>query len=445
MIKKIAPIKVGERHQLVINDLNHQGEGVGRVSDFTIFVPHGLIGEQVEVEVTAVKKNYGVAKLLHLIKPIAARKEVECGHYHSCGGCQLLHLDYEAQLQWKKQLVENTIKRIGGIAPVVKEVLGMDNPYHYRNKVQLHCEKGALGYYRPKTRQLVPIDNCHLWPNSFAHVKRELEKALTQRGLIDIVKHLVLRQGDGDQVMAVIVTKDKKDSGKLRELAEQMVDKKVLTSCYQNINPKEGSLILGRDYVHLAGVERLVIKLGELEFFVSPAAFFQINTSQVRKLYQQVAQYAQLTGTETVLDAYCGTGTIGLYLADKAKKVVGIEEIPAAVKDARRNAYHNQLNNTEFITGKVEHQLPQMAQQGFQPEVVILDPPRAGCGQEVLTVITEIQPNRIIYVSCDPATLARDLKVLTGDGYTVEEVQPVDMFAQTGHVETVVLMSRVEK
>ncbi|MDW7675920.1 MAG: 23S rRNA (uracil(1939)-C(5))-methyltransferase RlmD, partial [Bacillota bacterium] len=434
---------------------------------FTMFVPYSLPGEVIEAKVTAVKKNYGRGQVLSLIEPAQERRAVSCQCHDQCGGCQLLHLDYEEQLIWKKRLVTETLARIGGIEADVLPVLGMKNPASYRNKVQLHGQASAgkdqetkakinkavsnLGYFAARSRKLVSVKACALWPSSFKPVVEKLEQLFVKYQLVEKIKHLVLREGKKGQLMVVAVTGDSNDTSKLQQVAQELLTNSAkaeatyclnVTSFYHNINPIEGSLILGREFIHLGGTKQLSITIGQLEFLISPAAFFQVNTAQTEVLYNKTAEYAALTGAEVVLDAYCGTGTIGLYLADKAKEVVGIEVVAEAINDARQNAIHNQISNAQFKVGKVEGLLPQMVQQGFYAEVVILDPPRAGCDPQVLAAISQMEPNRIVYVSCDPATLARDLKIMVEEGYEVKEVQPVDMFPQTSHVECVVLIEK---
>ncbi len=446
-IKEKPPISNGEKYQVDIIGLSHQGEGVGKVNGFTIFIPQTLPGELVEVEIAQVKKSFGRGKLIRIIKKAPGRVDVECASYQSCGGCQLLHLDYQEQLNWKKRHVEETIQRIGGIKAPVQPVLGMANPHNYRNKVQLHFERGELGYYEAKTNSLVALEDCRLWGIETKVLVDELKKLLKiswaakTNQLNEDLKGIVVREGQDKQLMVVFLTKTKNVRTILRDLTLLLVEAmpKHQLSIYQSINPKEEGNGISPKLSHLAGKRELSIKLGELEFFVSPAAFFQVNTSQAEVLYEQVAKYAQLKGDETVVDAYCGTGTIGLYLAKAAKELVGIEVMTQAIEDAKRNAIHNRIANAKFLQGAVEELLPTMVQEGFTAQVVILDPPRAGCDPKVLEAIIAMQPQRIVYVSCDPATLARDLKLLS---YEVIEVQPVDMFAHSGHVETIIMMTK---
>jgi 23S rRNA (uracil1939-C5)-methyltransferase len=359
-------------------------------------------------------------------------------------------------LSWKRQLVEDTLARIGGIKTEVKPVIGMNNPLYYRNKVQLHLDTSEnqgslkLGYYQAKSRELIPVTGCFLWSGSFPPVVDKLTELLAAAPHVNSIKHIVLRAGDHNQVMVILVTDSRKDNNQLQEVAGKLISQPLangvaVAGVFHNVNPKEGSLVLGQEFILLAGAKQLKVKLNKLEFFISPGAFFQVNTEQTRVLYDQAAHYAGLTGREVVLDAYCGTGTIGLYLVEQAKKVAGIEVVADAIADARLNARHNGIENADFFAGQVERLLPEMVREGFRAQVVVLDPPRAGCDRQVLEAICQMRPDRIVYVSCDPATLARDLKVLTGEGYQVAEVQPVDMFPQTGHVETVVLITRVKE
>ncbi|MBS4024899.1 MAG: 23S rRNA (uracil(1939)-C(5))-methyltransferase RlmD, partial [Clostridia bacterium] len=334
MVKKIAPVAPGDVVQVNITNLNQNGEGIGRVEGFALFVTGALPGEEVQVEVTEVKKGFGRGMVRSLLKAAPERQEVGCDCYEACGGCQLLHLTYQEQLNWKRQLVEDALARIGGIKTAVKPVIGMNTPLYYRNKVQLHIgnreEQGRLnlGYYQAKSRELIPVSGCFLWPESFPPVVDKLRQLLTATPLVNIIKHIVLREGDHNQVMVILVTDSRKDTRQLQEASAMLMGQPlakgvVVAGVFHNVNPKAGSMVLGQEFIHLAGAKELKVKLGELEFFISPGAFFQVNTEQTKALYEQAADYAGLSGRETVLDVYCGTGTIGLYLAKKANKVLG--------------------------------------------------------------------------------------------------------------------------
>lgn len=448
--------EIGKTYRMEITGLSQDGAGVGRLEGLAVFVPKALPGEEVEVELTELKSNYALAKLINLLRPAAARVQPPCSHYHHCGGCQLQHLDYGKQLEQKTQMVWDALTRIGKLKDfVLRPTLGMEDPWHYRNKAQFHAGmlegKIKLGYYQPGTHQLVPVDNCLLLPEEFARIKTGLEQIFDRWGLTaynaktgqGALKHVILKRSRAaGEIMVIIVTAPTAQLKDAKGLGQEILETfPSVVSVVQNINSSHKHN-LGQKFIPLARVERIREKLGELEFLISAPAFFQVNPVQTEILYNQVLAYAELQGGEIAFDLYCGIGTISLFLAQKAGFVYGIEEVAGAVADAKINAALNNLTNVDFRAGKVEKLLPKLAKEGIKPELIVLDPPRQGCQKQVLQAAADLKPQKIIYVSCNPSTLARDLHYLAELGYETREVQPVDMFPQTTHVETIARIQR---
>ncbi|MEW6724728.1 MAG: 23S rRNA (uracil(1939)-C(5))-methyltransferase RlmD [Bacillota bacterium] len=452
-----VPVRVGQAYDIEITGLG-QSEGVGRVDGFTVFVPGALPGEQVRARVDLVKKNYARAGLLEVVRRSPDRVEPSCPHFPECGGCQLQHLDYQAQLRWKRQQVADAIQRIGKLTGVeVLPTLGMADPWRYRNKVPFPVggRGGQLvaGLYRSGTHDIVDMEGCQIQSGLADQAFREAKRLSAEHGLIPydeikktgFLRHILIREGrQAGELMCVLVTNGEertRTSVVARELMEAVP---AVVSVQQNINTRPTNVIMGPKTILLGGKATITDYLGGLAFEISPLSFFQINPGQAEVLYNQVLAFCRLTGGETVFDLYCGIGTISLYLARRAGQVIGIESVPQAVEDARRNAERNGIGNVKFHYGEAEKLLPRLARQGARADVIVLDPPRRGCEPEVLETMAEMRPERIVYVSCNPATLARDLAVLSERGYRPEVVQPVDMFPHTGHVECIIQIKRAE-
>ena len=448
------PIIVGEKYTVEIMDITHSGEGVGRLENMIVFVEGTLPGDVAEVEIKTVKKTYAQGRLLTIKESSPERVEPECQYFGKCGGCQLLHMSYEGQLRAKSKMVKDALERIGGLKDLaVEPIIGMEEPCRYRNKAQFKVDQKGMGFYAKNTHNLVHIDDCLNQPESAADVIKTMNSIIkdlnlsiydekTQKGYVRGVLQRTNLEGE-NMITIVVNGKDLSQRDAIVEALRKGVPN--VKSIYVNINREKGNVILGKKSICVYGAARIVEKIGDRIFSISPNSFFQVNSKQTVKLYDQIKEMAALKGTETVFDLYCGTGTIGLYLAKEAKAVIGIESVNDAVLDARENAGLNQLDNATFYQGRAEEEMVRITkEEKIKPDLIILDPPRKGCEETLLNAISELKTATVIYVSCNPSTLARDLKIMKELGYAVKKVQPVDLFPGTGHVETVVLMSRVE-
>ncbi|PHV72388.1 23S rRNA (uracil(1939)-C(5))-methyltransferase RlmD [Sporanaerobium hydrogeniformans] len=452
------PVKKNDRVQLRIQDMGSEGEGIGKVQDFTLFVPHTVAGDEVEVLVLKTKKSYGYGKLLRILTPSPLRSEPLCQVAHQCGGCQLQHLQYKEQLKWKTQKVKEVLRRIGGLADCqVEDTLGMEKPFHYRNKVQYPIRREGetlkIGFFAKGSHRVVASEVCHIQDKRAQHIVEKVRDYLeeeqvpiyneeTHQGL---VRHLLIKTAyHTPDIMVCLVI-----NGENLKQAEKLVGKlrtiPGVASILLNHHKEKSNVILGAHTTVLYGTDTIIDKIGDLQFKISPLSFFQVNPMQTEVLYQKVLEFADLTGEETIWDAYCGIGTISLFLAKKAKHVYGVEIVPEAIEMAKENARLNGLTNVTFFTGKAEEIIPNAYKQGIVADTIVVDPPRKGCDSHLLATLIDMSPNKIVYVSCDPATLARDLKYLTNQGYQVDKVQPVDMFPQTVHCEVVTLLQHSEK
>lgn len=452
-----AQVRIHEAYTVAIRDLGVHGEGIGSVDGFTVFVPGALPGETVTVKITLLKKSYALGKLLSIEQESPFRTVPECPVYENCGGCQLSHLTYEGQLDMKYRRVKDVIERIAGESgDLVRPVLPAAHPFAYRNKMAVPAGlvkgKAALGCYRQGSHDIIPVSSCAIQKEEnnrlLQFARRFIEKygisvydEKTRKGSL---RHVMGRVGDDGKVMVVLVTASKTLPEEKRWIEEIQKELPETVSLWHNIQPKPGNTILGTKIRHLWGRETLTASLCGLRFEVSPYSFFQVHKEQAEILYEKALAYADLKGGETVIDAYCGTGTISLCLAKKAKRVIGIEIVKPAIKDAKKNAKKNHMENTEFYAADAGKFMPQLYRKGLVPDVIVMDPVRAGCSEEVLKAAAGMNPKRIVYVSCNPATFARDAKILKSEGYEIKEIQPVDMFPQTMHVETIVLLSKLD-
>lgn len=455
-----TPLKIDQEFLVTIKRIGINGEGIGYYKRQAVFIPGALVGEEVVAKCTRVSGGYAEGELIRVKKRSKMRRNPECQYFGVCGGCQLQHMQYPEQLRVKRDLVAQAIERYTNLETEsldIRSTIGMDNPFNYRNKAQMpvgYDDDGIMvGLYAMNSRELIQIENC---PIQYEDINLAINHAVDLLDEYEIyayapnkkkgtARHIVARQGrkTGElQVVFVFANEDFKHMNKLAKELMRYVPK--VKSVYLSINQEDGHEILGEKLIHVAGYETISDKLGKLKFKLSPRAFFQLNPEQTVKLYTQVKYAANLTGSEKVVDAYCGVGTIGQWVADQAGEVRGVDITKQAIEDAKENAKLNKLSNTHYTVGKAEVVVPKWANEGFKPDVLIVDPPRTGMQPELIEMIKRVQPKTVVYVSCNPSTLAKNLKELT-QKYRVDYIQPVDMFPQTSHVESVVRLIRKEK
>ncbi len=479
-------MKKNDIFELEITDMGVDGEGIGHFEGMTFFVKDALIGDVIRARATKVKKNYGYARVEEIVTPSTFRVEAKCPHHRRCGGCQIQALDYQKQLEFKQQKVRGNLIRIGGfsekeIDEKMLPVVGMETPFRYRNKAQFPVgmdKEGNVvtGFYAARTHSIIPVEDCMLGVEENAPILESIKAWMkdncvtaydetTGKGLL---RHVLIRYGfTTKEIMVCLIINGQKlpASDKLIEVLSRIDG---MTSISININTKNTNVILGdtteciwgqayiTDYIHLRNAgDDMVGNEGEFSltdtavaYRISPQSFYQVNPIQTEKLYSTALEFAGLTGNEYVWDLYCGIGTISLFLAQKAKKVYGVEIVPQAIEDAKNNAKLNNIENAEFFVGKAEEVLPEFYEKltdgdaMLTPDVIVVDPPRKGCDEACLDTMLKMQPKRIVYVSCDSATLARDLRILCDGGYAIEKIRAFDQFAHTMHVESAVLLSR---
>lgn len=451
MSKIKPPVEKNQYIDVYIEDLTHEGAGVAKVEGYPIFIPNVLPGEEANIKVIKVNKNFAFGRLVELTKESTARVEPICPVYTQCGGCQIQHASYEGQLQAKEKHVRDVMTRIGKLEDVIiHPVIGMENPWYYRNKAQVPIGErdGSLvaGFYAQRTHEIIDMDECFIQiqenDNVIQFVRDVCDRlnipAYHEEKHRGVLRHVMTRYGhQTDELMVVFVTRTAELPHKetiIQELTEAFPN---IKSIVQNINNKKTNVIFGEETKVIYGSEYIYDYIGDVRFAISARSFFQVNPLQTKVLYDKTLEYAQLTGNEHVIDAYCGIGSISLFLAQQAKHVYGVEIVPEAIEDAKRNALLNEMENVIFEVGKAEEVIPAWYKQGIEAEVIVVDPPRKGCDEALLQTIIAMKPKRVVYVSCNPATLARDLRILEDGGFKTTEIQPVDMFPQTLHVECV--------
>ena len=443
---------------LEIEDCGIDGEGIGKADGFTVFVKDAVIGDTVTAKIIKAKKNYGYGRLMEVLKPSPYRVEPKCEFARQCGGCQLQALSYDQQLVFKTNKVKGHLERIGGFTDIPMEpIIGMDELFHYRNKAQFPVGRNkegkiVTGFYAGRTHNIIENRDCALGVAEnkevldcvIAHMEKygiEPYNEATGKGL---VRHVLIRYGYFTKEVMVCLILNGNKIPKEEQLVKSLCEIPGMTSITINVNKKHSNVILGEEIRLLWGQEYITDRIGDISYQISPLSFYQVNPMQTQKLYAKALEYADLHGEETVWDLYCGIGTISLFLAQKAKFVRGVEIVPAAIENAKENAKLNGLENTEFFVGKAEEVLPrEYKKNGVYADVIVVDPPRKGCDETLLEAMVEMNPDRIVYVSCDSATLARDLKYLCERGYELRKVCPVDQFGMTVHVETVCLLSKL--
>lgn len=448
---------------LTITGVTGEGNGVARYTDqdipapgMVVFIPKTAIGDRVMCRIVKVQKTHAFGIVEELLEPSADRcADTGCPVYGKCGGCSWRHISYEAECRYKQEWVQDTLCRIGGIDAPVLPLVGGDCPDHYRNKAQFPVAPGeegpVIGFFAPRSHRIIPCRDCMLQPAGYKAVLDAVDLWMKQYGVpayneethTGLVRHIYIRQAavTGEMMVCIICTSGKLPAvDELIKLLQQAAP--ALVSLSVNINPRRTNVILGDTDYTLWGAEAIVDELCGLRFRLSPHSFYQVNHAQTEKLYRLATQAAALTGKETLLDLYCGTGTIGLSMAGCAGCVIGVEVVEAAVQDARRNAAANHIRNARFICADAAKAAEQLSREGIRPEVVVLDPPRKGCSPELIETVAGMAPDRLVYVSCNPATLARDLQLFASKDYVTQWVQPVDLFPRTAHVENVACLTK---
>ena len=438
--------------EIEITGMTDDGSGVGHADGIAVFVPYTIVGEKVRVLIIKVNKTYAIGKLLEVILPSQHRIKSECPYFYKCGGCQLMHMDYTAELAYKRQKVSDCIKRIGGIDTEVGEVIPSVERFRYRNKVQMPVTVDGIGFYRRNSHNVIDMEDCMLQSEHTREIMAAIRKWMEKYGVAPynetdnsgVIRHIYTRESDNGICLVIVSTKDELPYS--NELVECILELNIsISGILLNVNNKKTNMILGKEYKTIWGENIIKDKIGGAEFEISPASFYQINRQQTQNLYSVAEKMAMLSGKETVYDIYCGIGTIGQFMAKRIKKLVGIEIVPQAVENAKKNAELNGIDNAVYYCGAAEKLTKSLIKKEGRPDVIILDPPRKGCDEALLTTVAEAEPDRIVYISCKPSTLARDLKFLATKGYYTKKITPVDMFPCTEHVECVVLMSRKDK
>ena len=451
------PVEKNQTYTMSITDIGTNGEGIGRIDGYTVFVEGALPEEVIKVLIVKTKKHFGYGKLLEILEPSPHRVTPACPVAAKCGGCQLQHLSYEGQLAFKTKKVKDHLERIGGFSGIsVGYAKGMEEPWRYRNKAQFpvggKTGKPEIGFYAKRSHRIIDTPVCMLQNEVNDRIVKIIRAFLAEyeiplydetihRGL---VRHILTRMGRRTGEIMVCLVVNGRKLPHCDVLVERLREIEGMTSIVLNVNTDQTNVILGTEVHVLWGKETIRDYIGDVQFEISPLSFYQVNPLQTQVLYQTALDFAELEGNETVLDLYCGIGTISLFFAQKAKHVFGVEIVPEAIADAKRNAALNSMNNADFAVGAAEDVIPRLYEEkGITADVVVVDPPRKGCDSVLLDTIAAISPKKVVYVSCDSATLARDLAYLCPKGYTIEKVQVVDMFPHTVHVETVVLLSKL--
>lgn len=447
---------------VVIEDMSEDGSGVGKTDGFTWFIKDAVIGDTVRAKAMKLKKSYGYARLMEVLEPSPDRTESACPVARQCGGCQLQAMTYEKQLEFKERKVKNNLMRIGHFEedqiPMLP-IIGMEEPWRYRNKAQFPFgtdKNGRIitGFYAGRTHSIIEQDDCLLGVEENREILAQIKAYMEEQGLRPydeashkgLVRHALIRKGfkTGELMVCLVINGDKLPGNEI--FVEKLRQIPGMTSISYSINQEKTNVIMGKKIVNLYGPGYITDYIGAVKYQISPLSFYQVNPAQTEKLYGTALEYAGLTGNEVVWDLYCGIGTISLFLAQKAKKVYGVEIVPQAIDDARQNARINGIENVEFFTGKAEEVLPrEYEEHKVYADVIVVDPPRKGCDQVCLDTILKMGPERVVYVSCDSATLARDLRYLVDGGYEVRRVRCCDMFGGSVHVETVALLSRKKR
>lgn len=451
-------MKKDDVFELNIEDMGDNGEGIGKLDEYTWFVKDAVIGDRIKAKAMKLKKHYGYARLMEILTPSPNRVTPRCPVARQCGGCQLQMLDYQEQLRFKEKKVYNHLKQIGGLSDslVMEPIIGMEYPWRYRNKAQFPFGKDKdgriiTGFYAGRTHRIIEQEDCVIGIEENQEILRIVRTFMEENQIEPyqeeihegLVRHVLIRKGFSTGELMVCLVIKGKTMPKSGTLVDKLRELPGMTSISYSVNEEKTNVIMGREVVSLYGPGYITDQIGTVKYRISPQSFYQVNPVQTEKLYDTALEYAGLTGKETVWDLYCGIGTISLFLAQKAKQVYGVEVILQAIEDARENARLNGMENVEFFVGKAEEVLPEQYEKNqVYADVIVVDPPRKGCDVVCLDTIVKMQPERVVYVSCDSATLARDVKYLGERGYGVKRVRCCDMFPMGGHCEVVVRLER---
>lgn len=450
-------VKKNDQLVVTIEDIGTNGEGIGKHQGYTLFIKDTTIGDKVLVKVMKAGKSYGYARLVSIEEPSPYRVKPRCPIADKCGGCQIMHMDYDKQLEYKEDMLRNCLTRIGGFKDIPMEpIFGMDEPYYYRNKSQFPVGRDKngkvnIGFYAGRTHYIIDTNHCYISAEVNIPIIKFLRSFIEKYNIepynesnhTGLIRHILTRVGYSSGEVMVCLVLNGKDIFNKKELVDGLRKIPGMKSICLNVNTSKTNSILGDKIIKVWGEPYITDYIGPVKYRISPLSFFQVNPIQTEKLYRIALDYADLNGDEVVWDLYCGIGTISLFLAQHAKQVYGVEIIPQAIEDARTNAKINNINNVKFYVGAAEDVFPRKYKEdNIKADVIVVDPPRKGCDESLLKTILEMAPERIVYVSCDPATLARDLKYLCAGGYVLKKVRPVDQFGHCVHVETICLMSK---
>ncbi len=447
-------MKKNDEFELQITGMTAEGSGVGHVDGMAVFAANTAPGDKILAHAIKVKKNYAVAKAMEILTASEDRIEPDCAVFNRCGGCVYRHLSYEAELKIKQQRVADAFERIAGIKAELNPILGSEKTVGYRNKAQLPIGKGkngetAIGFFSSRTHNIIDSTSCPLQPQKFSEITAAVREWIDENGISvysetehkGLLRHIYLRASKNCEQLSVCLVANGNSIPKAEKLWKK-IEKLGATGLSININKEKTNVVLGEEIKTLYGSEKITDTLCGCEFEISPHAFYQVNREQAERLYRLAAEYAELNESTTLLDMYCGAGTIGLTMAKKVKSLIGVEIVPDAVENAKKNAAKNGVKNARFICADAAKAAEQLEKEGVRPDVIILDPPRKGCDGELIKTVSQMSPQRVVYVSCDPATLARDCAAFNTLGYKLSKITPVDMFPRTAHVETVVLLGR---
>ena len=447
-------VNKNEEYVVEIIDMTHDGAGVAKISGFAVFIEGAIVGEIIKTKILKVTKNLAYGKIVEIIETSPSRRPVNCENFKKCGGCTLLHMSYEETLNFKRKVVKDCFYRISHKDIDILPTLGMEEPYSYRNKVQFPVGsadgKIITGFYSERSHNIVPITDCLIQSKIANKLINNIREFFRDNNIPPydektgegFLRHVVIRNSEKTGEVMIILVTNGEDFDKKDEFIDFILKKcGKIVSVIQNVNMKNTNVILGEENIRLYGKDTIKDYIGEFSFNISPNSFFQVNGVQTRVLYEKVLEYADLKGDEVVFDLYCGIGSISLFLANKARRVYGVEVVKPAVQNAKDNAKENGITNALFYEGKAEVVVPKLYKEGVRADVVVVDPPRSGCDKVLLDTILDMKPKKIVYVSCNPGTLARDVEMLAG--YEVKAVQPVDMFPWTYHIENIAVLKLI--